>query len=193
MTIGSDYLRDERQRISDLVGQVDLRTERRYRAGSGPDLDAGVAGDRPIYLVRYEGGDIRTATGNVHRRYQVRTTAIEWPTQDEPSYTEQLVRLHTVIRIGYAMPGGDRISGSPEQVDDIAAEDVECVRQQLWHWNNFNTPTGSGITAGRGEITHFGMATAEESPDLRRVIWTLPITSDLIVETQPPQTFTRTP
>ena len=194
--IGSDYLRDERQRLSDLVSQVELRTERRYRDGSETGQAAVAESDALTHPIRYEGGDIRTATGTIHRRFQVRSRpgdAITWPSQNGPGYVDQAIVAGFVLRVGYEVGGGSRIDGTPEQIDDVAAEDVEIVRQQIWHWSNFNTPSGNGITSGRCELVEFGTASFTEDPERRRVIWELPITSHLIVETQPPQTFTRAP
>ncbi len=192
--IGSDYIRDERRRVEFLVGQVLLRTERRYRDGSETAQDATAESDALATLQLYEGGDIRTATGSIHRRYQVRfdgNGAIRYSHQNEPSYNDQTIQIGLVLRVGYEVGGGSRIAGTPEQIDEVAAEDIEAIRQQLWHWRNFNTPSArAGVTVGRGELVQFGNATYAEDMERRRVIWELPITSDLVVETQLPQTFT---
>ena len=191
--IGSDYIRDERERLTRLIGQVDLRTARRYRDGSDTGQPATPESDGESTLTHYEGGDIRTATGSIWRKFQVRSRAsdaVSYPSQNGPGYADQSILAGFILRVGYEVGGGSRLAGTPEQIDDVAAEDLEIVRQQLWHWSNFNVPsTAPGVTTGRCELVEFGNLSYSEDPEHRRVIWELPITSHLIVETQPPETF----
>lgn len=195
MSHAADVLRDERRRIENLIEQSDLWTQRRLPDGraDGPAL-GGTAGPDPTPRLRKSEyrARLERATGDVHRRFQVRTVRIEPRGGRAGAVSGGVQQVIATFRIvgAVVVAKGNAYCGTWDQGDEVATQDAERVRQILEHDANRDRGEAEGVDSDGCDGVLWLSTLFEDDEDEEgagRIYWRLEVTSYLTVTTEPSQ------
>lgn len=187
MPTGARYVRDERQRLANLIAAADLWTERDNATGAAT---AASDGEARAYEELAAGRMEELPGVNVHRRFQVRFLRVELrglratmsPCQDVDVLFQVLLGRFRHGPAGYE-------GGADAYAEEAIAQDAERIRQLLWHPENrergfsgTSAPIYTIATTGRRALVTPGPVAALLDEPNGRLIWTFEVRSWLRVD-----------
>lgn len=187
MPTGSDAVRDERRRIANVIGAIpaaDLWTSKRLRDGSVDGASSAATDKRSTFKEGNYQSRLELAEAvDLWRTFQVHLAALE-DMERHYSAGEHDVVVELDVDIGYDVRGGNSLYGTWAQVEEVAAQDAERVRQELQHPANRTAGSATGVTTGFTAQVTIGRIDLRPFPDRDRLIASMRVRSELSVTTE---------